>query len=161
MNKRILFTSVVALLTASASAFAGESTGRWLNHIEKTAETALPDGRKAIQIYFYQSIAADKADDPLANTAGDAVGRLIYSKEGKLLSGSGMVFFKDASGDGFTRWWKLDEAGTAACPDACGSSGAMDGFGKFKGYTDHGTWVRTNNLPDSASGTYKITYTMK
>lgn len=43
----------------------------------------------------------------------------------------------------------------------CGSFGSVDGFGKFKGLTHSGTWVRTHLFSDGGIGTYKITYTRK
>jgi hypothetical protein len=72
------------------------------------------------------------------------------------------VLSEDASGDGLSFWWKIDEAGTAKCPDICGSYGFVDGNGKFKRVTSSGTWVRTHVFgEDGSSGTFKGTYMMK
>jgi hypothetical protein len=161
MSRRILFITMVVLLAASAVALAGESTGRFTSHTGLTTETVLPDGGKAVVIHYYQLYVSDKADDPMNDTAGDCVGKLILSKEGKTISGSGVCFAKDVSGDGTSLWWKVDEAGTARCPDLCGSFGYVDAYGKFKGVTGGGTWVRTHLFGDGTNGTYKSTYTRK
>ena len=161
MGKRTLFTMMVVLLAVSANVFAEESTVRFTSHNGLTTETALPDGRKAVVFHYYQLFVSDKADDPLNNTAGDCVVKLIFSKEGKTRSGSGVCFPKDVSGDGTTAWWKVDEAGTAKCPDLCGNFGYVEGYGKFKGVTGGGTWVRTHLFGDGSMGTARSTFTRK
>lgn len=161
MRKRNLLVMLCVLLVASVGAYAAESMGRFTNHIVDTMETELPDGRKAVVLHYYQLLTSDKADDPLNNTASDCVGKLILSKDGKTLSGSGSCFSRDVDGDGMSRWWKVDEAGTTKCPDLCGSFGSFDAFGKYKGMTSSGTWVRTHVFTDGAIGTFKQTYMKK
>jgi hypothetical protein len=161
VKKNTILLTMTALMAVPAGAIAGNSVLRFTNHFYKKIETTLPDGRKAVALQYYSTNTSDKADDPMNNTAGDCVGQLILSKEGKTLAGSGNCVAQNVSGDGMTLWWKVDEAGTAKCPDLCGSFGTVDAYGKLKGMTSSGTWVTTHVFAEGSLGILKSTYTMK
>jgi len=158
MRRPGLLAALAALQLGGTAALAGQTAGTFAYHNGLTNETRLPDGRKAIAMHYYVLCVSDQADDPINNTAGDCLVNLIVSKEAKTLSGSGICFPKDVHGDGASLWWKIDAAGTADCPDQCGSYGYVDGYGRFKGVTGTGTWVRTQLFSDGAMGTIKGTY---
>lgn len=161
MKLRNVFVVMIVLLAASVAAFAGDANGRFANHDTKVTQTVLADGRTVVSFDYYELWITDNADDPIANSKGDCAGRMILSKEGATLSGSGVCFTTNLSGDGTTLWWKVDEAGTSRCPDICGSWAYVNGYGKLKGVTGSGTWVRTVLFSDGSLGTYKGTYTKK
>ncbi len=156
MGKRILLLLSGALLAVSV--LAGESKGRYFEHLTSQTETALADGRTAVIFTAKQYAISDKADDPFNNISADCVGRMILSKAGEVLSGSGMCFVKDVSGDGVNHAWKVEEVGTSTCPDICGSWRMVDSFGKFKGTTGSGTFTRTHVFSDGVMGSYTSTY---
>jgi hypothetical protein len=153
-----LWLTATALLVLSAAASAGDSTGFYTTHSGKSTETVLPDGHKIVVSHYYQLAKSDKADDPINGTESDCVGRFLLDGDGKMLSGSGSCFSDNTSGDGSFWWWKVDEIGTAKCPDTCGSFGYVDGFGRLKGVTGGGTWVRTDLTANGSIGTYKSKY---
>ncbi len=158
MKRSSFWLTATALLVLSAAASAGESTGYYTTHAGKSTETVLPDGHKLVVSQYYQLAKSDKADDPINGTESDCVGYFLLDRDGKMLSGSGSCFSHNTSGDGSSWWWKVDEIGTAKCPDACGSFGYVDGFGKLKGVTGSGTWVRTDLTANGSFGTYKSKY---
>jgi hypothetical protein len=81
------------------------------------------------------------------------------SKEGKVISGSGACLLKTSSGDGVSHAWKFEQAGTADCPDLCGSFSYTDGYGKFAGISGGGNWARTHIFTDGGTaGTFTSTY---
>ncbi len=84
---------------------------------------------------------------------------MAQSRDAKILSGSGVCYPKDVHGDGTSLRWKIEQAATATCPDQCGSFSYLDGYGRFKGITGTGTWVRTHLFSDGAMGTIASTYT--
>ena len=159
MKKRIVSVTATVLLAVSFGAAAGEATGYYTTHDGKSVESTLPDGRKIVVSHYYQLAKSDKADDPINNTESNCVGKVVLSKDGEVLSGSGSCFSQDPSGDGSLWWWKVDEAGTAKCPDLCGSFGYVEGYGKLKGTKGGGTWVRTNVFAEGSMGTFKSSYT--
>jgi hypothetical protein len=159
MKKSVLWLAAAALLAVSATASAGEAEGFYATHSGKAHETALPDGSKVVVSHYYQLTKSNSADDPISGMDSDCIGRFLLGKDGKMVSGSGSCFSQNGKGDGSFWWWKVDEVGTATCPDACGSFGYVDGFGKLKGVTGGGTWVRTDVTPNGGIGTYKSKYT--
>jgi hypothetical protein len=158
MKKSGPWLAAAALLAVSATASAGESTGNYSTYTGKEQVTTLADGRKIVLSHYYQLSRSDKADDPINGMDSDCIGRFLLDKDGKMVSGSGSCFSHNDSGDGSFWWWKMDETGTAKCPDACGSFGYVDGFGKLKGVTGGGTWVRTDVMAKGSMGTYKSSY---
>lgn len=161
MKKRTLILASSLLLTAAMNVSADEATGRYFENTVSEKATILADGRTVLLFNTKQQATSDKASDPFNNVSGDCTGRMIFSKDGKVLSGSGMCFLLDESGDGLNQAWKFEEAGTSACPEMCGSFRIVDGFGKFKGVTGKGTWVRTHVFTDGTMGTYKSNYSLK
>lgn len=158
MNKPGLWLAAAALLAMSTTVSAGESTGYYTTHSGKSTETALPDGRKLVVSHYFQLAKSDKADDPINGSESDCVGQFLMDRDGKMLSAHGSCFSHNGKGDGSFWWWKMDETGTANCPDACGSFGYVDGFGKLKGVSGGGTWVRTDVTPNGSFGTFKSKY---
>lgn len=161
MRRTGLPVILAVLLAASAGAYAADVSGHFANHDTQTMVTELPDGGKAVIFHYYELWIADTAEDPLGDAAGDCVGRMILDKEGAPTTGSGICFTRTTGGDGSTLWWKVDEAGTTRCKDICGSWGYIEGFGKYKGVTGSGTWIRTTLFSDGSLGSYKGTVTRK
>lgn len=161
MTKRSTWVTALALLAMSAGASAGESTGIYTTHDEKSMEAPLPDGGRTIVSHYYQLTKSEKADDPINDTESFCVGRFIVSKDGKVTAASGFCLSENASRDGSSWWWKADEIGTTGCPDMCGSFGYVEGYGKLKGVTGGGTWVRTAVLTHGSMGTFKSNYSIK
>lgn len=159
MKRFIACLTGTVLLAASTNALAADSTGRYFEHTTSETETTLPDGRTALVYSAKQHSISDKADDPFNEASSDCFGRIILSKDGDVLSGSGMCFTKDVSGDGLNHAWKVEAVGTAECPGMCGSFRIVDAYGKFEGTTGSGTWTRTHEFSDGTAGTYKSTYT--
>ncbi|MGB8328436.1 MAG: hypothetical protein WCE48_12780 [Steroidobacteraceae bacterium] len=95
------------------------------------------------------------------NTAGDCVGQPMLSKEGKMLAGSGSCVAQNVGGDWMTLSWKPNQAGSAKCLDLYGCVGTVDAYGKLRGMTSSGTWVRTHVFAEGALGILQSTYTMK
>jgi hypothetical protein len=147
------------LLGASGNLLAAESTGRYFENLTSESTTMLADGRTVVLFTTKQHAISDQADDPFHEVTADCTGRLVYSKDGAVLSGSGMCFVKDADGDGVNQAWKVEAAGTADCPGLCGSFRIIDAYGKFKGTTASGTWKRTHVFADGTAGTFKSSYT--
>ena len=158
MKKPGVWLAAAALLAVSATASAGESTGIYTTHSGKSTETALPGGRTLVLSEYYQLAKSDKADDPINGTESDCVGQFLMGSDGKMISASGTCFSHNGKGDGSSWWWKMDETGTSKCPDACGSFGYIDGFGKLKGVSGGGTWERTDVMPKGSFGTFKSKY---
>lgn len=158
MRTSILSAITLTLLAASAAAGAAGASGHYYNQLTSETKTTLPNGNTAILSHFSQITVTDNANDPMDHLAGSCSGQTIVSKEGKTLSSSGICFLKDTQGNSLTNWWKLDEDGTANCPDGCGNHGILSGTGKFKGLTGGGTWKRTYTFGDVASsGTFTQT----
>jgi len=155
MKKPGVWLAAVALLAVSATASAGESSGWYTTTDGKQDVTELPDGRKIVVSHYYQLSRSDNADDPINGMDSDCIGQFLIGKDGKMLSGSGSCFSHNGKGDGSSWWWKVDEMGTAKCPDACGSFGYVNGFGKLKGISGGGNWVRTDLMSRGSMGTYK------
>ncbi len=161
MRPRTLSVAVLALLAASGSASAAESSGHYFNAPPTKTVTTLPDGNISVQEQFYQLNQTDHAADPMNDVAGTCFANLITTSEGKVLSGSGFCYHQDDKGNGTTYSWKIDEDGTAKCPLQCGTWQVVDGYGKFKGTTGGGTWMRTRVFADGAGlGTFTSNYKM-
>lgn len=160
MQTRNLIAAAALSLACSAGAMAQQATGLFASHNGLTTETKLPDGRKEIVAHYYILFVSNKPEDPLNNTAGDCVVNMIQSADAKTLSGSGVCFPKDVHGDGASLWWKIEESGTVRCPDQCGTFGYVDGYGRFKGVTGTGSWVRTHLFNDGSMGTITSTFTL-
>ena len=158
MKKPGLWLAAAALLAMSTTVSAGESTGYYTTTDGKQKVTELPDGRKIVVSHYYQLTKSDQSDDPISGMDSDCIGQFLLDKDGKMLSGSGSCFSHNGKGDGSSWWWKVDEMGTAKCPDVCGSFGYVSGFGKLKGVTGGGTWVRTDLMARGSIGTYKSKY---
>jgi len=154
----VLLLTVAAMACLSATASAGESVGYYTTHSGKSQETTLPNGHKIVVSHYYQLTKSEKEDDPISGMESDCVGQFLLNKDGNMIWGSGSCFSHNNQGDGSSWWWKVDETGTENCPDACGSFGYVDGFGKLKGVTGGGTWVRTDLLASGSIGTYKSKY---
>ena len=161
MMKHNIWIAAAAMLVVSAGASAAESSGFYTTHSGKSYSTTLPDGRTITVSHYYQLAKSDKADDPINNMESNCTGRFVVSKDGKVLSASGICFSTQPSGDGGTWWWKADEIGTANCPDLCGSFGWVEGYGSLKNAKTAGTWVRTEVHAEGSIGTYKSTYSRK
>lgn len=161
MRTKLLSFLALALLALAGAASAAESTGHYYTYTISKTKTDLANGNTSAVWQFYILGSSNNANDPQNNTAGNCTGHAIVSSQGKPVSESGMCFRQDSDGDSFSYWWKMDEAGTARCPDSCGSFGYVDGTGKFKGLTGGGTYVHTHDFAGGgSSGTYKDTYKM-
>lgn len=160
MRMQTLSIMALALLTLSAAASAAESAGYYYNHTISESKTTLPNGNTSVLSQFYNQGASNNANDPVKNTAGNCSSNAIVSKQGKVLSATGICFRQDVDGNSFSYWWKMDEDGTAKCPSMCGSVGILGGTGKFKGMTGHGTFVQTHDFGDGSSGTSRLSYQM-
>lgn len=151
--------AMAGLLLVSGNALAADSKGEYFQYTISSTDTILPDGRTVTVFHTYQFSTSNQPDDPLNSAAGECLGRMVLSKEGKAISGSGACLVKDASGDGYSHEWKLEQAGTADCPIQCGSFSYTDGYGKFAGISGGGKWVSTHDFADGgAAGTFTSTY---
>ena len=162
--KRCGILCVVVMMAAVPGAFAqstGDGGGRYATHTMSVDSTELPDGGRVEVSHFRQVVFADKAGNPLDGTNADCVGMNMFSKGGAVTSASGSCYISDASGNGASMWWRMDEAGTAGCPILCGSWGYFDGYGKFKGISGSGTWKQTSLFPDGSIGTWTGSYSLK
>jgi hypothetical protein len=159
MSIRIGCLTMAALLLVSGNALAAESKGEYFQYTISSTETTLADGRTVAVSRNYQFTTSDQPDDPLHKAAGECLGRAVLSKEGKLISNSGACLFKTSDGDGFSFAWKMEQAGTADCPNQCGSFSYTDGYGKFAGISGGGEWVYTHDFTDGGgAGTFTSTY---
>lgn len=148
-----------ALLTLSAGAFAGETGGTFMSFVRSASESQLPDGNRARVMHYHHASTSDKADSPFAGKTSECIGRMIVTAAGKVASGSGFCFAQDAAGNGGSWSWKIEQAGTASCPIACGTFKWVEGYGKTSKVTASGSWKQTQSTKDGNIGTYTVTYT--
>lgn len=157
------FIPILALILALPSvalAGAGSGKGRYGLHNITSSTTEMPDDRTIMVSHYHQVVFADDPAHPLDETGADCVGQFIMSGD-QVLAASGACYGRDAEGDGFSYWWRMDKGGTADCPDLCGSFGYFDGYGKYKGITGKGTWVRTSTTPQGGAGTWEGSYSIE
>ena len=139
----ILWCAVMLAVMSGGFAQASENGGgRYATYTISVDSTELPGGGHVEISHFYQVVFADDTGDPLDGTHADCVGMTMFASSGAATSASGSCYIKDASGNGISMWWRMDEGGTPACPNSCGSWGYFDGYGTFKGISGSGTWKR-------------------
>jgi len=148
-----------ALLSSSAGAFAGDTSGTFMTFNRSMSESALPDGGHARLLHYYQAGTSEKADSPFAGRTSECVGRMIVSSAGKVIAGNGFCFAQDAAGNGGSWTWNVTEAGTQKCPGVCGTFKWAEGYGNAKRVTASGVWKQTYAGKDGGIGTYTLTYT--
>ena len=148
-----------ALLSSSAGAFAGDTSGTFMTFNRSMSESALPDGGHARLLHYYQAGTSEKADSPFAGKTSECVGRMIVSSAGKVTAGNGFCFAQDAAGNGGSWTWNVTEAGTQKCPGVCGTFKWAEGYGNAKRVTASGVWKQTYAGRDGGIGTYTLTYT--
>lgn len=148
-----------ALLSSSAGAFAGDTSGTFMTFNRSMSESALPDGGHARLLHYYQAGTSEKADSPFAGKTSECVGRMIVSSAGKVIAGNGFCFAQDAAGNGGSWTWNVTEAGTQKCPGVCGTFKWAEGYGNAKRVTASGVWKQTYAGKDGGVGTYTLTYT--
>lgn len=148
-----------ALLSSSAGAFAGDTSGTFMTFNRFMSESALPDGGHARLLHYYQAGTSEKADSPFAGKTSECVGRMIVSSAGKVIAGNGFCFAQDAAGNGGSWTWNVTEAGTQKCPGVCGTFKWAEGYGNAKRVTAGGVWKQTYAGKDGGVGTYTLTYT--
>lgn len=164
MHMGITCTTLMVLLAGPTALLAQQSSavkGRYGTRTTASQTTQMPDGRTVEVNHYHQVTFADDASHPLNNQTADCIGQFLMSAEGNPVSASGSCYGKDADGDGVSYWWRMREAGTAACPNLCGSFGYFSGYGKFKGITGGGTWQVTAPFPEGSLGTWEGSYSIK
>ncbi len=151
-----LAASLIVPLSAQAQMKAKPGSGRYATHTISEDMVELPNDVTLVTQHYHQVVFADQSDHMLNNTTGNCVGLIRVSQDGSPLSSSGFCDNTDASGNGHSFWWRLDESNTATCADICGTWGFVDGYGKYKGVTGTGTWSRTTVFPDGTTGTWTL-----
>ncbi len=162
MHKRTTCATLLLLLVAPTMLLAqqGMAKGQFGSRITASQTTDLPDGRSIVVNHYYQATFADNARHPLNNLAADCVGQLLMSQDGNPLSASGFCFGKDTAGDGLSFSWRMEEAGTSACPALCGTFRLVNGFGKFTGVTGNGSWRVTAPFADGNMGVWESSFSV-
>jgi hypothetical protein len=159
MHERLLYVMLSLVLASPTVVLAqqsGEGGGRYATRDVSAETVELPDGRSVQTTHYSQATFADDPSNPLDNHLGDCVGQFILSADGTPSAASGSCYSRDGDGDGVSYWWRMDESGTASCPDVCGSFGVFAGYGKYEGLTGTGTWQRTTVFPDGGTGTWDL-----
>jgi uncharacterized membrane protein len=163
MTRKCCAVLLMVFVLGTLSAFAGDSasgSGHFINHNNMVEITEMDDGSSSLVMHYSSVTLADNSNHPSADMAAECVGVMRTNADGSFGSGEGTCFGKTADGDTQSYWWKVDAAGTSACPDMCGSWGYFAGTGKFKGLQGTGTWQRTNLIGDLSWGTWKNSYSM-
>lgn len=164
MHKAITCTTVLLLIagpTVLVAQQSGKATGRFGTRTIASEITEMPGGGAMELSHYHQVTFADDASHPMNNQTADCVGLFLTSPEGNPVSASGSCFGKDAEGDGLSFWWRMDKAGTADCPNLCGSFGYFAGYGKFKSVSGTGTWRVTAPFPDGNLGVWESSFSMR
>jgi hypothetical protein len=68
---------------------AADAKGEYFQYTISSTDTTLADGRTVTVFYTYQFSTSNQPDDPPNNAAGECLGRMVLSKEGKAIAGSG------------------------------------------------------------------------
>lgn len=163
MTRKCCAMLLMVFVLGTLSAFAGDSgsgSGQFANHDNIVEMTEMPDGSSTMVVHYSSVTLADDSDHPSADMAAECVGVMRMNADGTFGSGEGTCFGTTADGDTQSYWWKVDEAGTAACPDMCGSWGYFAGTGSFDGLQGTGTWKRSHVIGDLSWGTWKNSYSM-
>ena len=161
MTRKYCVMLLMVLVLGTLSAFAGDSSsgsGQFVNHTNMEQMTENPDGSSTLVMHYSSVTLADDPGHPSADMAADCVGTMRMNADGSFGSGEGACFGKTADGSTQSYWWKVDAAGTAACPDMCGSWGYFNGTGKDAGIQGKGTWKRTTVIGDQSWGTWTNSY---
>lgn len=164
MWKKALGTCAIVVFAGSLTVFAGDAgsgSGHFTNHFSDVMVAEMADGSMVQTLHYSNISMADDPHNPSANVAHDCVGQLRMNAKGEVTSGSGMCFGTAPDGHGFSHWWQVEEAGTADCPQLCGTWGYFGGYGRFAGLEGTGTWETTATFGESASmGTWTNSYSM-
>ena len=135
--------------------------GRYATFNTDVEEMEMPDGGMMVLSHYRQVVFADRADNPLDGLPADCIGQFLVGPDGKTRAASGTCFGHDEAGNGASYWFRMDAAGTAQCPDMCGSFGYFAGYGKYAGIEGEGTWRREATTPTGGHGSWKGTYKLK
>lgn len=150
--------TLAALLAFSSGSFAAETSGTYMSFIRAMNESALPDGTQIRIVHYYHVGTSENAASPFAGKSSECIGRMVVSGSGKMLAGSGFCVAQDDAGNGGWWSWKMDEAGTAACPTVCGSFSWVEGYGSTRNSSATGKWRQTGTSRNGSVGTYTVTY---
>jgi len=163
MSRKAFVSMTILALAAAipvAEAGSGKSQGRYATHNTMAETTELPDGGSVVVGHFKQFTFADDARHPIDNGAQDCTGVTRLDADGNTVSASGSCFGTDEDGDRMSWWWRQEETGTTACPNACGVWGFFAGDGKYEGIKGSGTWKVTARFEDGGVGVWKGEYSI-
>lgn len=164
MLKRVVTAWIALIAVGSLTALAGDSSsgsGHFTNHISNVQVTEMPDGSMVQMMHYSNMSLADDPKHPSFNTANECVGELRINAAGVVSSGAGSCFAKAVDGHGFSYWWQVEKAGTADCPNLCGTWGYFGGYGRFEGLQGQGSWKVTASFEGTGDiGTWTNTYSM-
>lgn len=156
-------TLVLALLVPGAlqAQKSGSGEGRYANFITDAEEMEMPGGGTMALLHYRQMVFATQGSSPADGLPTECVGQFVSGADGKTTAANGTCFGDDGAGNGLSYWFRMDAAGTADCPDMCGTFAYFAGYGKFAGITGEGTWRRAVTTPTSGHGTWKASYAVK
>jgi hypothetical protein len=112
-------------------------------------------GQMILEQHYILTQLADDAGSPFDNLTGRCWGSVIFARDGdeRTISAAGSCHFMDADGSGYHQWWQWRDAGTPECPIRCGIYENGNGYGRFAGLSETGTWNLEALLPGmSATG---------
>ena len=164
MLRRLAFSVFAMCLVVATGVYAQQSgtiAGQYSTIRISTDTVSSPNGGAVV--HYTYGLVIPVGDDPSGlfnNNKGDCVGTSVLSEDGTPVAMSGWCFVTDMDGDGWSQWWKMDEAGTPDCPTMCGTWGGYNGFGKFENVTASGTFKVVASFADGSNtgiseGTYE------
>jgi hypothetical protein len=153
-------TAVLAILLFVPGALLAQTSGqgRYATFNDDVDEMEMPDGGTMVLMHYRETVFADASDNPLDGLPADCVGQFLSGPDGGMRAASGTCFGHDGKGNGVSYWFRMDAAGTADCPDMCGSYGYFAGYGKYAGIRGQGTWRRESTTATGGHGSWKGTY---
>ena len=151
----------VALLVPGALQAQVSGEGRYATFNDDVEEMEMPDGSTMVLSHYRQVVFATSADNALDGMPADCIGQFLVGADGTTRAASGTCFAHDGAGNGTSYWFRMDESGTARCPDMCGSYGYFAGYGRFAGIEGQGTWHRESTTATGGHGSWKGTYRLK
>lgn len=161
MRYRFASLALVLVLFSSTPLLAQEISGHYVTTAAKSDTTTLADGSTLVHGQYPQVIFTNSGMGPFGNAQNYCSSWMHMAAGATEAAGSdfaGNCFGLDGDGDVYWLWWRLDQAGTAACSTMCGSWGVYKGTGKYKAMTGGGTWKMTTQFPD---GSNRGTFTYK
>jgi hypothetical protein len=158
--KSIVACIAIAVLVPVVGLAQEEITGTYYSFEGEDTTIELLDGRSLIQGTYQGFLVTDDPDSVFNRVKGRCLSEGVASASGETLEAAGACVLRNGDGDSFWYWWRRTEEGTAACPNACGIWGVLNGTGVFAGVTGSGTWKGTSLYPDgSDSGVWKLKVT--